>query len=563
MTKDEVDNDHEKGKVPKSAKSEHKHSNKNILRRKSSSSKKLDKPKRALSNHGTKTFPTKEHKGNGPNTKDKNRPNIKIKKKKKYVLFGTKKIVHDPKVIGCVPSLPLFYQQIIIPVRDRHNYNDITKSVGWDSNEILAKPTVLVVGASEAGKTSLINYLLREKKGYESHYDVVKDYKSSFTHIAYDDNPSLLRGADAVAAKSWAFNEMTRYNKQKNDCQFQFFQYKHELLQDITFIDSPPISESMLGDMDKDTTGYYPILSNLIRKVDLIFFVATSSIVSTSMNKIISLLNPYNYKTVFCLSKSDQYRSLADLSEDRKNFNNYIIASISSGEPKVICTYFKGILPCDDMKEYVHNDMETLLAKIKRFPTQYKFARFKSLQIHMLEILYIAFVHHELRRKEKTVGPKGLLPENIVEINKCFDDIPNHDDFVKNFSKLPEEVFSMIDKIKPKSVLIADIDCLRSFLLNDFPYIQAVAENEPEILVKFLLPLSDPNKEPEQPKKEKKRVIKEVKLVIPQEQPDDEEDDDDDEDTKNSVKPNEQDKNHKVIKLNVSAFDKFFKDNNL
>lgn len=206
--------------------------------------------------------------------------------------IAPRKIIHDPKLIGALPALPLFYKEIVVPVRDRHQYNDITKTVGWDCSELFAKPSILVIGSAEAGKSSLINYLLREKKGYESHYDVVRDYKSSFTHITYDEVPSLLRGNDASSTKSWQFNEITKYNKLKNECQIQLLQIKNTLLQEVTIIDSPPVSDSMISSIDQETTGYFPILNNLIRKVDLIIFVATSQISTSSINKVF-ILNYY------------------------------------------------------------------------------------------------------------------------------------------------------------------------------------------------------------------------------------------------------------------------------
>uniref|UniRef100_A0A0N5BM55 G domain-containing protein n=1 Tax=Strongyloides papillosus TaxID=174720 RepID=A0A0N5BM55_STREA len=495
--------------------------------------------------------------GEGQDKRQKTIPKIKVRRS---VEVATKKIVHDPKLIGALPSLPLFYQQIVCPVRDRHQYNEITKTVGWDFTELLVKPTVLVLGSSEAGKTSLINYLLRDKKGYESHYDTVKDYKSSFTHITYDDNPSLLRGADAVASKSWAFNEITKYNKQKNDCQIQLFQIKNDLLQEITFIDSPPVTDAMLTNLNHETSGYYPILYNLIRKVDLIFFVGTPSIVDTSMNKVISLLNPYNYKTVFCLNKSDQYQNLTNLSNDRKNFSNYITSSISNGEAKVICTYFKGLLPSDEMKDFIHNDMETLLLKIKKLPSQYKTPRLISLNIHMMEIMYIALLHSEMRKKDKRVQSKVLSSEEIGEVSKSLNDLPAYESFLKNFPTLPEDVLNACDRVKVKPAKFDDIDALKSFLKNDFPYIQKIASEEPENVVKFLLPLSDPNKDPEPPKKEKKKVIKEIKIAIPNDDDGEEDDDDDSNTKKGNNDPEKKEKKQKFVNINKTLIENIMKD---
>lgn len=468
-------------------------------------SKKLTKVAGTSQKACNKTCKPTEQKINVAEEKNKRRKGSKINKKKPNLAIVPRKIIHDPKLIGALPALPLFYQEIVVPVRDRHQYNDITKSVGWDSSELLANPSILVIGSSNAGKSSLINFLLREKIGYESHCDVVRDYKSSFTHITYDESPALLRGCDAVSAKSWQFSEITKFNKLKNDCQIQLLQIKNPLLQEITLIDSPPVSDFMMSFMTQETTGYFPILNNLIRKVDLIIFVTTLQITTSLTNKIIPMLNPYMNKTIFCLNKSDQLKNYTSFAEQRKIFTDFILNSISGKEPKIICTSFKENFINSKVKDYVNSDMEGLILRIKKFPTQYKLARLSSLHIHMLECLYIAFTQNELRKKDKKNTNKGLSSDDIVNINKCFIDIPNCDNFLKDFSTLPEEVVAVSDTIKPKNTKNTDIDALKSFLINDFPYIQTVASEEAEKLIKFKLPLTASCRDQDFSKKEGKK----------------------------------------------------------
>ncbi|CEF65003.1 GTP binding domain and P-loop containing nucleoside triphosphate hydrolase domain-containing protein [Strongyloides ratti] len=494
------------------------------------------------------------------------------KLKKAYEIM-TKKIIHDPKLIGVLPSLPLFYQQIVVPVRDRHNYNEQTKTVGWDFNEILAKPSILVIGSSNAGKTSLINYLLREKKGYQSHYDAVKDFKSSLTHLIYDESPKLIRNSDTVNAKSWPFREITKFNKEKNGCQLQLLQIKSPLLKEITFIDSPPLTDDLLPPLYMlASTGYYQLLSNLIRKVDLIFFVTTSNAFTSSIDKIIPLLSPYIYKTVFCLNKSDQYKNFADLTKDRKKFSDIIFKLITTGEPKILCTYFKGYLSTSEIRKYVHDDMETLLSRIKKFPTQYKVSRLLSLQIHMLETIQNAYIHNEIRKREKKSLVKILLNEDRDEINKNLADLPYSETFLKNFNDDTSNALEKCNLAKVKNMKPDDIDALRAFLINDYPYIQSVAEEEPEIHIKFLLPLCDPNKDPSLTVNDKKKVIKEIKIAIPTNDEDEEEEEDDDDDyfKKNSVsKTTDTEKNikkdkkkQKFITLDKATIENMIKEKN-
>uniref|UniRef100_A0A0N5A6F5 G domain-containing protein n=1 Tax=Parastrongyloides trichosuri TaxID=131310 RepID=A0A0N5A6F5_PARTI len=488
-------------------------------------------------------------------------PNHPVKRRKSnrkkgaVVEITTKKIVHDPKLIGALPSLPLFYQQIVSPVKDRHQYNEVTKTVGWNSSEIVAKPTILVLGSDGSGKTTFINYLLREKKGYDSYVDAVRDHKNCFTHIIYDEKPVLFRGDEAGMMKNWHLNEITKFNKDRNDCQIQVLQIKNPLLEEITIIDSPKLTNLMLKNMNDDT-GYFPLLKNLIRKIDMIIFLATPQIIGTDIARVIQLLSPHISKTIFCLNKCDIYRSFDLLSKDRKRFTDFVTASVV-GEPKIICTYFKGVIKNEELKKHIHTDNDYLLLRLKKFPFQYKLARTASLNVHMLEVLYVAFLQHEIKRSDKKYKAKTLLPEEIEPINKCLSDLPNNEKFLKDHAYIPEAVMSASENIKPKYVKAEDIEALRMFLINDFPYIQTVASGEPEVLVKTLLPLADPNKDPEPPKKEKKKVIKEIKIALPQD--DEDEDDDDDDDKAKGKKPKKHHDKQKFVKLDKNVIENIMK----
>uniref|UniRef100_A0A0N4ZKG2 G domain-containing protein n=1 Tax=Parastrongyloides trichosuri TaxID=131310 RepID=A0A0N4ZKG2_PARTI len=458
-------------------------------------------------------------------TSNRRRNNNNIKQKSVEIV--TKKIIHDPTVIGAIPCLPLFYQKIVEPVRDRHNFNACTVTCGWNINEIITKPTVLVIGPPESGKTSLINYLLREKEGYETYYDPIKDRKNCFTHLGYSEKIALSRLNEISASKIWPYNEINKYSRERNDYQIQMFQIKSPLLQEISFIDSPGIIDNIFKEGNNlEKYGFDPILRNLVMKVDLIFFVATDTFLTTKSTDIISFLSQHSKKTIFCLNKCDQFKNYESFASSRKRFSEYVTLYSRYGEPKILCTYFKGVMVNEQVQKNVHTENEALLRRIKNLPTSFKHQRISSLGTHIYLVIYCAFIQNELKKREKRGVFKPLTEEEKAQINKIILGLPNGEKFLKNQIEYIDRIVRYCGENKPIAYKADDIEALRSFSSKDFPYIQNIASSEPECLVKFLLPLADPNKEPELPVKEKKKIIKEIKIAFPQ--PDDEEEEDDD-----------------------------------
>uniref|UniRef100_A0A0N4ZXC5 G domain-containing protein n=1 Tax=Parastrongyloides trichosuri TaxID=131310 RepID=A0A0N4ZXC5_PARTI len=486
--------------------------------------------------------------GGGTHTKRHRKSHEKIAEKSndknKSTEIVTKKIVHDPKIIGALPCLPLFYQQLVEPVKDRHKFNQTTKTTGWNSTEMIHKPTVLVMGNAESGKTTLINYLLREKKGYESYYDAVKDHKFCYTHLTYDEKTALYRGTQGAENQNWAFHEIIKYNRAKtdcqNECQIQLLTLKSPLLQEITFIDSPQLTESnFFEDIQPEKVGFTPILKNLIEKVDLIIYVSLER-PDPSSSKIIALLSKYGFKTIYCLNKCDQFRNYDNYAQARKTFSEYITRYAIFSEPKILCTYFKGTISHPEVQRMVHIDNDILLARIKNLPTQYKNIRLHSLGIHMYLVYYCAVINSEMKKREKKSNFRILSDEERKQVDKKVLALPHGENFLKKHSDFFNTITFSGDDYKFKISKQDDIDALKFFLSKDYPFIQEVATDEAEIVLKFLLPLADPNKEPEPPVKEKKKIIKEIKIAIPQNDDDEDEDEDDPDKKKKPAKPKNQ-----------------------
>uniref|UniRef100_A0A0N5A7C1 G domain-containing protein n=1 Tax=Parastrongyloides trichosuri TaxID=131310 RepID=A0A0N5A7C1_PARTI len=458
---------------------------------------------------------------------------IKKKDESKVVPKVEMKPHLDPRMIGAITSLSVHYQEVVQPMLEHHSYNIITKSALINPNAIVSKPTILVIGTQQSGKSSLINYILQEEEGYSKKIDDFKSKSHNFTHLIHGLSCSYTSPELAPSNLIWPFNNMSELSTKKDGTELQIVTLNHQLLNEITFIDSPGINKNF-GESKKDESGYMCLLTNLFERVDLIFFVGTPNTLKASMGKILDELNRISYKTIFVLNKCDEFKSENEFIRIKDSCKTFLSTYIRDNDITIFLTSLDGKKheekACQD---FIDKDMALLINRIYKLPTAYKLSRIQSILKNSMQVFFIASIQNELVRRAKRQWAHITIKASEVRAScKDFMELNGSEKFINDNCDLITKSYMGLERSKWNSFKPEQVISLKNFLKIDLPYLLSCANDEGESFVKHPLPGMAKKEEEIVPKApvSKRKVIKEIMIEVPQ---DDDDDDDEEENEKN------------------------------
>ncbi|CEF64470.1 P-loop containing nucleoside triphosphate hydrolase domain-containing protein [Strongyloides ratti] len=468
----------------------------------------------------------KSEKKKGLPNKESTSKRIEVKKEEpKYEI----KTCLDPRIVGAITSLSLSYQDIVKPIIEHHNYNIITNTVPILPNCIISKPTILVLGTNGSGKTSLINYFLNDDEGYIKKCEALKSNLQNFTHLTNGLSNFFTPPAGASNNPMWQFNNTMSLCKENEGGQIQLVTLQHPLLSEINFIDSPNIPKN-LGETSKDEIGYIRILNCLFDRVDLIFFIGTPQTLKEPIGKILDELNKVSYKTIFLLNKSDENKNEKDFKKAKEAYKNFLKKSIKDGNLSIFQTCLDKKTHSDkSIQDLIQADMNIITERISKLPITYKITRITTIMQNAMSVFFISVIQNELNKRSiRQFAHIAIKPNEFLQFGQEFLEINGGEKFFAENKDLIAKSYTLLERTKWNAFLPNKNEEIKKFITKDIPYLLTCASDEPEVTIKYALPgisKNDNDKPSIVVAPTKKKVIKEIKIDIPQ---DDENEDDED-----------------------------------
>ena len=356
-----------------------------------------------------------------------------------------------------VENLKKIYNKIILPVEKNYLF-EAFHSPPLTNADIVAKPSVLVIGQYSVGKTTFIKYILeREFPGCQIGPEPTTD---SFMAIVGNNKDRIIPGFAAVVSTDLPF---TTLNK------FKVSQVNSPILENITFIDTPGV---LSGEKQSIGRSYnFPeVVKWFAERADLIllFFDVHKLDISDEFKSVINVLKGHEEKMRVVLNKSDEvnvqqlirvHGSLMWSLGKILNISEVVRVYICS-----LCDEEIRYKECEKLlqseEEYLLNDLRILPVnaidrKVNEMVKRAKLAKVHGLIISRLKEEMPYMKNKDYKQNELIRN----LPKIFEELQKQyglakndFPDVKEYQEKLKNFkfdkfSKYNKKQFSAIDKI--------------------------------------------------------------------------------------------------------------------
>ncbi|KAJ1964260.1 hypothetical protein H4R35_007162 [Dimargaris xerosporica] len=169
--------------------------------------------------------------------------------------------------------------------------------------DIEAKPMVLLLGQYSTGKTTFVEYLLRQP--YPGAHVGIEPTTDRFIAITYGPEPKVIPGNAAAVAGDMPFKGLQKFGNSFLN-RFQVSQLPHPLLQSLTLIDSPGVLSGEKQRIHREydfpaVVEWFAARSNMI----LILFDGHKLDISDELKSSISALRGHEDKLRVVLNKCD------------------------------------------------------------------------------------------------------------------------------------------------------------------------------------------------------------------------------------------------------------------
>lgn len=218
------------------------------------------------------------------------------------------------------------------------------------------------------------------------------------------------------------------------------------------------------------------------------------------------------------------------------------------------------------LQNLIQNDLNAISERINKLPTTYKINRITTIMQYAMSIFFISIIQNELhKRSKRQFSNITIKPNEFVQFGQEFMEINGSEKFFADNKDLIIKSYTTLERSKWNPYIPTKIAEMKKFLKIDIPYLLTCANEEPEVVLKYSLPginNKENDKAPVVAAPVKRKVIKEIKIDIPQD--DDNEEEDEEEENKEGNKENNNDekkeakttkKKIKQIKLNQAVID--------
>ena len=364
-----------------------------------------------------------------------------------------------------VDNLKKIYNKIILPVEKKYLFEDF-HSPPLTNADIVAKPSVLILGQYSVGKTSFIKYILdREFPGCHIGPEPTTD---SFMAITGNKKDRIIPGFAAVVSTDLPYTTLNKFGRAFLN-KFKVSQVNSPILDNFTFIDTPGV---LSGEKQSIGRSYsFPeVVKWFVERADLIllFFDVHKLDISDEFKSVINVLKGHEEKMRVVLNKSDEV-NVQHLIRVHGSLMWSLgkILNISEVIRVYICSLCDEELRYKDCEQLLKSEEEQLLNDLRILPTNAidrkvneMVKRAKLVKVHGLIISRLKEeMPYEKNKESKQLQLINNLPEIFEELQKQYglakNDFPDVKEYQKKlsnykfdeFNKYNKNLFSAIDRI--------------------------------------------------------------------------------------------------------------------
>ncbi|CEF64354.1 Dynamin, GTPase domain and P-loop containing nucleoside triphosphate hydrolase domain-containing protein [Strongyloides ratti] len=421
---------------------------------------------------------------------------VSIKRKISSIKQEVVDININPKVIGALKSVPIFYQKCIHPLEKFYPINSVTGTLPWTDTEITGKPTIIVVGSSGTGKTSLVNFLLdSDYKGSSN-----KDGTNKITIIQFgSENAEVLNKSIYKTNSNFQFKQLDLFEsdiKENVEEKVTTVNSTSNCLKYINLIDTPGYRANELNLHTNEK--FDEIYKYLFQRVEGIIVTFDHERLNDSIKKLLKLLSIHLHKTIFILNKSEEVKKTDELIKAREKLLWFISNECKNKKPPQLFfgSYKNTPIKLNSFNELFLKDMDEINENIKKIYSQYIVTRLHCIEDHCITVyaysIFFTTFYKVIKKHYSTdtctavyqiengikLALQSLPKCNIVEKK-----ITEFDIYLENKSKILNRQLKSCDNYI--------LDELREFLNTSFKNILKAGKDESKKLKKtsdFVLP---------------------------------------------------------------------------
>ncbi|KAJ1921497.1 hypothetical protein IWQ60_006740 [Tieghemiomyces parasiticus] len=202
-----------------------------------------------------------------------------------------------------IESLKKIYHKKLKPLETTYNF-EAFHSAPLSDMDIEARPMVLLLGQYSTGKTSFVEYLLRQP--YPGAHIGIEPTTDRFIAITDGPEPKVIPGHAAAVAGDMPFQGLQRYGNTFLS-RFQVSQLPHPMLKSVTIVDTPGV---LSGEKQRIQRGYdFPAVIEWFAaraNIILVLFDGHKLDISDELKAAIVALRGQEDKVRIVLNKCDQ-----------------------------------------------------------------------------------------------------------------------------------------------------------------------------------------------------------------------------------------------------------------
>uniref|UniRef100_A0A0N5B6L9 Dynamin_N domain-containing protein n=1 Tax=Strongyloides papillosus TaxID=174720 RepID=A0A0N5B6L9_STREA len=353
----------------------------------------------------------------------------------------------NPLVIGALKSIPIFYQKCVYPMEKLYPINSVTQTLPWTDTEIIGKPTIIVVGASRTGKTSLINFFL------DSDYKCANSTgpTNTITVIQFGSDNAEVAGKNACKESNFQFKQLNTFAEDMSD-KVSVVNSTSNFLRYFNLIDTPGYKSTEI--IKNVYMEYDKIYGYLFERVEGIIVTFDHERMNESMKDLVKLLSKHLHKTIFVLNKSEEITRTDELIKTRENILWFLSSETKNEKPHLLFgSYKKTPIKINPISELILKDMNEINEKIKATYIENTLTRLQCIENHCKMVYsYASFFSHLTTVIKTNYFVDKCTNTHQIEsaVKRAFRIMPKNEIIKKvipDYDTLLNEKFKLIDKV--------------------------------------------------------------------------------------------------------------------
>ncbi|KAJ1983060.1 hypothetical protein H4R33_004902 [Dimargaris cristalligena] len=372
-----------------------------------------------------------------------------------------------------IANLQKIYRKKLKPLETTYNF-EAFHSAPLSDMDIEAKPMVLLLGQYSTGKTSFVEYLLRQP--YPGAHIGIEPTTDRFIAITSGPEPKVIPGHAAAVSGDMPFQGLQKYGNAFLS-RFQVSQMPHPLLQSMTIVDSPGV---LSGEKQRIQRGYdFPAViewfaarANMI----LVLFDGHKLDISDELKSAIGALHGQEDKVRIVLNKCDQV-SGQELMRVYGALMWSLGKVVHSPEVMKVCLGSFWIEPpqhrYDDCRTLLEAEQNDLLRELTELPQSAAIRKINEIvkrarlaRVHALIIGHLrGSMPNMFGKKKKQAALLDNLPDEFkkiqIQYNLAPGDFPDPQKFkeklqlykLENFSKMNTKLIESVDEALSRDFL--------------------------------------------------------------------------------------------------------------